>query len=405
LELLRTQPASAARDQRELEFLLVLGVPLVVTRGHGTPEVESTYARARALCALGCGPQDRFQVTLGLRRVYFMRRELRRARELGAELLKVAGEIDDPAYLSRAHMMQGEVLYWMGAFATARDHCTTGLAVGSEDPTQQRIARYRYGNDTRVGCGMYAALAQWHLGYPDQAAVRVDAMLALAESLDHPFTLVFALRFATQLYLLFGETDKTAVHANRLIQLAAEQGFSLFEAWGKITRGWTLAAQGQAKTGLAAVEKGMSALKEIGTGLALSYALAWQADALQRAGRVAEGLHIVERALSTVATSEERCWLAELHRLQGELLLRVEAHADEAEASLRRALEIAREQGAHSWELRAATSLGRLLHQQGKAQQAQALVQGVYDWFTEGFDTADLREARTLLSNWTEAQT
>jgi DNA-binding SARP family transcriptional activator/predicted ATPase/class 3 adenylate cyclase len=402
LELLQTQPESADRDQLELELLLTLGVPLVLTRGHGTPEVEATYARAHVLCAQGCDPPDHFQIVLGLRRVHFMRRELKTARLLGAELLDIANEIDDPTYPARAHMMQGEVLYWMGAFDAALAHCIKGRDTQNGDPRQQRAARFRYGNDTQVGCGMYAAMAQWHLGYPDQAAARVREMLDLAESLDHPFTLVFALRFAIQLYQCLRDTHKALVHSNRMIELAAEQGFALFEAWGRITCGWALAAQGQTEAGLAAMEEGLSALQRTGTGLALPYAWAWQAEALAKAGRVEQGLCTVEQALALAATSEERCWQAEMHRLQGELLLMSNRDMDEAEACFRRALEVAREQGARSWELRAATSLGQLLHRQGKTKEARTLVQGIYDWFSEGFNTTDLREAEALLESWAD---
>jgi predicted ATPase len=400
LELLPALPEGAPRDRLELDLLLALGVPLVLTHGHGTPEVESTYTRARALCTETRDPSDRFQATLGLRRVYFMRRDPLAARKLGGELLDIAREIDDTTYLARAHMMQGEILYWLGEFASAREQCKQGLAVQSGDPQQQRAALLRYGNDTGVGCGVYSAMALWHLGYPDQAAAKIREMLALAESLSHPFTLVFVLRFAVQLDLLIQDHRAAQAHARRLIELTNEHGFALFEAWGRIAHGWALAAQGQTEAGLAEMQANISALRHTGIGHVLPYLLAWHAEALGRAGRVQEGLHAVERGLTLAATSGERCWEAEMHRLRGELLLMNGGQPCEAETCFHRALEVARAQSARSWELRAVMSLGKLLHRQGTRQEARALLQDTYSWFSEGRNTGDLEEAKALLDTW-----
>jgi adenylate cyclase len=408
LELLQTLPdgapstLDAPRTRLELELLLALGVPLVLTRGHNTPEVRSVYSRARALCTPADLP-DLFQAVLGLRRAHQMARELPTARDLGKTLLDIAGQIDDPTTLARAHMMQSEVLYWLGAFAAARDQGRKGLAVVQRgDPRQKRAARYRYGNDTRVGCGIYAAMALWHLGYPGQAAARVHEMLALAESLSHPFTLVFALRFTVQLDLLFRDTHKTLEDADRLVQLTTEQGFALFEGWARIPRGWALVEQGQTEEGLAAMQKGLSALRRTGAGRVLPYSLAWHAEALGKAGRVEEGLRTVERGLALAVATEERCWEAEMHRLRGELLLANGRRAAEAEPCFHRALEVARAQGARAWELRAAMSLGRLLARQGNRQEARALVQEIYGRFGKGLDVGDLREAKALLIKWAD---
>ncbi len=155
--------------------------------------------------------------------------------------------------------------------------------------------------------------------------------------------------------------------------------------------------QEQTEAGLAEIKLGLSALQHTSTGLAFAYALAWQAEALAKAGRIQEGLCTVEHALTLAATSEERCWQAEMHRVQGELLLMGSGDTDEAEACFHRALQLAREQSARSWELRAATSLGRLLYRRGQTKEARTLVQGICGWFSEGFDTADLREAKALL--------
>jgi predicted ATPase len=394
LELLKTLPETPERVQRELELQIALGVPLVLTKGHAAAEVEATYARARELNEqVGDTPQ-RFHVLLGLRRYYLHRGELRTAHDLGKQLLTLAQGTQNPTHLSRAHMMHGEILYCRGEFAQVREHCRQGIAL--YDPQQRRSHMFLYGNDTGIGCRIWEALPLWYLGYPDQALHKVHEMLALAQELSHPFTLVFALYFAATLHQLRQEVEATQERVEALLRISTERGFALYLAWGTILQGWVLAEQGQEHDGIDQIRKGIAARQ---TTMALPNALA---KAYGKVGQVEEGLSVLNEALGLVDKTGQRCWEAELHRLKGQLLLEqekgeVETCLHNAEACFQHAIEVARRQRARSWELRAATSLARLWQEQGKKDQARELLQETLGWFTEGFDTADLKEARALL--------
>jgi len=411
LELLETISESPERDLRELELRIALGVPLVLTRSHAAPQVEATYARARELCErVGSAPQ-RFQVLLGLRRYYITQGELQMAHDLGEQLLSLAQGIQDATYLARAHMMHADTLHSLGEFVQVRDHCEQGMAV--YDPWQGRSHRFLYGNDTGVGCGMYEALALCHLGYPDQALKRAEETLALAQELSHPFTLVFALYYTAFLHRLRREVQAVQERVEASLCIAMERGFALFQAFGTVLRGWALAERGQIEEGIAEMQKGLTAWRDTGAELVLPEFFFSLAEAYGNAGQTKEGLRLVAEALTRVERTGERKFEAELHRLKGELLLSqvaptpggsgqaAEVEADrcchEAERCFQRALEVAHRQRAKSWELRAAVSLSRLWQSQGKREESRKLLGETYGWFTEGFDTADLREARALL--------
>ena len=416
LELLKTTPETPERDQRELDLQLALGVPLVLTKGHGAPEVEAAYVRARELCehAYAGDTSQRFQVLLGLRRYHIVRGELRTARELGEELLALAQREKDPSYLSRAHMMHTEISDTLGEFAQARDHCKQAMA--SYDPRQCWSHIFLYGNDTGIGCQIYEALATWHLGYPDQALKKAEETLALAQQLSHPFTLVFALYYSARLHKLCREVGAVQEHVEALLHIATERAFTLFQAFGNILRGWVLAERGEIGEGITEMQQELAAWRAMGYELLLPTFYSFLAEAYGKAGQAEEGLRVVANALAIVEKTGERKFEAELYRLKGELLVwqaeakaKPEAKAEaevkievercyhEAEACFLRALEVARRQRAKSWELRAATSLSRLWQSQGKREEARRSLQETYGWFTEGFGTADLVEAKALL--------
>jgi TOMM system kinase/cyclase fusion protein len=396
LTLLKTLPDAPERRQQELTLLTALGTPLVLTKGHAAPEVEATYARARALCQqLGDAPQL-FAALLGLRRYYQHRGELPTAHELGEELLRLAERLDDRGLLVRAHMMLAEVLWWLGEFARTRAHAEQGLAL--YDPQQDRDHVFRFGNDSGVCCRFFAAHALWVLGYPDQALQRSDEALALAQELAHPFTLVFALQHAARLHQFRREPHRVHAWADAAIALSRERGFSQFLATASMECGWALAGQGQVAAGLAQIRQGLAAYQATGAH-PRSCDLAWLAGAYGLVGQPGEGLAVLAEALAAGQKSGEHLYQAELHRLTGELLLArsAEDHAA-AETCFQRALDVARRQEAKALELRAAMSLSHLWQQQGKRVAARELLAPVYGWFTEGFDTADLQEAQALLA-------
>jgi predicted ATPase/class 3 adenylate cyclase len=402
LEVLKTLPNTSAHLRQELDLQLALGPALVVTRGPASPAVEQVYARAQELCQqVGETPQL-FPVLWGHWRFYNNRAEYQRARALGERLLSMAQQVRDAALLLEAHHALWATLLWSGEFASARAHIEQGRAL--YDPQQHHTHTLLYGgHDPGVCCLYHAALSLWTLGYPDQALQSIREALTLAHALAHPPSLASALDFATILHQSRREPQAAHERAEALMVLATEQGFAQQVAQATIMRGWALAARGHDAEGTAQMRQGLAAHQATGTQRQRPYYLALLAEAYGSIGQPAEGLSLLAEALTAVDRTGERGWEAELHRHQGELLLAQAGESQqvqEAEACFHRALDIARHQQAKSWELRAAMSLSRLWKQQGRRAEAHDLLAPIYSWFTEGFDTADLQEAKTLLDEW-----
>ncbi len=241
------------------------------------------------------------------------------------------------------------------------------------------------------------------LGYPDQALESIQRAITFAREPLHPFSLVWALTFAGWVHHHRRETQAVQERAEAVIALSTEQGFPLWLASGTVMRGSALAAQGQAEEGMAQIRQGLAAYRATGAEIARSYFISLLAEALGQAGQAEEGLATVAEALTFVEQTEERNYEAELYRLKGELTLQSQAAGqkskveEEAEACFQKAIEVARQHQAKSWELRAATSLARLWQRQKKQVEAHELLSEIYNWFTEGFDTKDLQEAKALL--------
>jgi adenylate cyclase len=285
----------------------------------------------------------------------------------------------------------------LGALPAARQHLEAGIA--RYTPDQRRAPVFRMGQDPGVSCHIFAAATLWLLGYPAQALTRVHEALALAHELSHPPSLVYAQCRAA--IVLQWCRNVPAVHeqAEAAVALATERGFAHWVAGGTILRGWALAMQGQGEAGLALVRQGLAAWRATGAVLHVPYWCTMLADVCAHLAHPADGLQALAEAYILVEQHEERYWEAEVHRLRGVLLLRHPATPQaEAEACLQQALTVARRQQAKSLELRAAMSLACFWQQQGKRRAARELLASVYDWFTEGFDTADLQDARTLLA-------
>jgi predicted ATPase len=269
------------------------------------------------------------------------------------------------------------------------------------DPQRHRTHAALYsGHDPGVCCHYRAAPSLWLLGYPAQAVASSQAALALAQQLAHPHSLQLALYWAAVLHHQRREVSLAQAHAEAAMSIAADQEFPQPVALAMPLRGWALAASGQGEEGIAQIQQGLAAYRATRATRDRPYYLALLAEASVPAGQTATGLAVVTEALTTVAKSAVRWWEAELHRLQGELLLHEGGVLDAAltaAACFHQALAIARRQDAKSLELRAAMSLVRLWQRQGKRAEAYDLLAPVYGWFTEGFDTADLQEAKALL--------
>jgi class 3 adenylate cyclase/predicted ATPase len=396
IELLKTLPETPERTQHALTLHIALGAALLMAKGHAAPEVEHVYTQARALCQrVGETPQI-VPVLFGLYRFYHARAQLHTARELGETLLRLAQHADDPALAVVAHYPLGTTWLRLGALPAARPHLEAGIALYT--PDQHRALVFRMGQDPGVGCRVNVALTLWLLGYPEQALARLHEALALAHELSHPSTLAFARAWAALVSQLCRDVPAVHEQAEAAVALATEQGFPQWAAYGTSLRGWALAMQGQGEEGIAQVRQGIAAYRATGAALVLPYYCTLLAEVCDHLGHTEDALQALAEAHTLVEQHEERCWEAEIHRLQGVLLLRQMGTSQaEAETWLQRALDVARHQQARSWELRAAMSLARLWQQQGKRQEAHDLLAPVYGWFTEGFDTADLQEAKALL--------
>ena len=396
LALLAQLPELPARAQQELDLQLALGAALIPIKGLAAPEVEQTYARARALCEqIGETPQ-RFPALRGLWGFYFNGGTLPTARELGEQLLRLAQRTVAPTDRLQAHYALGITLFFLGDYPAAQTHCTQGMAL--IDLMARRAQALHHGTASEVGCLAIAAHTLWCLGYPAQAVQRGQEALAQAQALAHPYSLAFAQQWATLLHLRRREVPAVQAQADALLTLATAQGFPFWVGLGTCWRGWALAMQGQGEAGLAQMHQGLDAVAAMGQELARVHCLILLAEALGHTGQVEAGLRLLAEVLVEIEASGQGYLLAEAHRLQG-VLLQQQAVPEptQAEACFQHALAIARRQQAKSWELRAAMSLSRLWQQQGKRAEAHALLAPVYGWFTEGFDTADLQEAKALL--------
>jgi predicted ATPase len=420
LELLKTLPDTPKRAQRELTLQLALGAPLQATRGWAAPEMVQTYNRARELCRqVGETPQL-FGVLGGLWVFYFDRAEYKTAHELAEQCLRLAQRVQNSYLLVWAHCFVGMTLFNLGEFALAQDHLEQGIA--RYDPQQHRALAFGAGtNEPGMTSLSEVALALWSLGYPDQARKRLHEALTLAQEVFHPLNLTFALANAALLHLLRREGQATQERAEALLALSSEQGFALFLAYGTIQRGWALAEQaclpdrqGQVEKGIAQIRQGLVAQQATGAEGLRPFHLALLAEAYGKAGQAEQGLKALAEALATVDKTRECFYEAELYRLKGQLTLQkfqvlgskfqvdnpqsaFRNPQSEAEACFHKAIEIARKQQAKSLELRAVMSLSRLWQQQGKTKEAHELLAKIYNWFTEGFDTKDLQEAKALL--------
>jgi predicted ATPase len=402
LELLKKLPETAERTQREVDMLIAMGASLLAVKGYAAAEVRETYRRAHDLCQDLHDPHQLFPVLRGLWNYYLGRVELQTARALGEQLLTLAQQVQDSTpMLLAAHRALGTTSYYLGAVATAHTHLTQGIKL--YDSQQHRASTFLYGEDTGVVCRNQAARALWCLGYPDQGLAWSDEAATLAQQIAHPYSLGFALTSAANFHQLRREVCATQERADAAITLATVQGFPHWRARGAILRGWALVQQGQAKEGIEQLQQSMQAFRATGAELNRPYFLALLAEAHGTLGEPETGLTVLTEALALVDTTGERYYEPELYRLKGELLLQQNsANHAEAEICFHKALDLARDQQAKSFELRIATSLAKLWQQQGKRQEAHDLLASVYGWFTEGFDTADLKDAKALLDELAE---
>jgi predicted ATPase len=396
LTLLTSLPYIPERTRQELDILVTLGPALMATRGYAAPEIEHTYARARALCGQVEETPQLFPVLLRLRLFYLQRAEFQTAWELSEQCQNLAQRLHDPMRLLEAYQGSGTVLFWLGELVQAQAAFEEGMRLYA---AAQHSLSLLHRQGPGVTCLTYAALSLWLLGYPDQALHRSQEALTLVHTVSRPFLLAYTLTGVVLLHQLRREEPHVQERVEAIITVSQEEGFPYFLAIGTIFRGWALARQGQEEEGMAQLHQGLATYRSTGAKMAQSYLLTFLAEAYGAGGQPEAGLRVLDEALAAVHDTGERMYEAELYRLKGELLrMRSMDHTAVAEACWQQALTIARRQQAKSLELRSALSLARLWQQQGKRAAAYELLAPIYGWFTEGFDTADLQEAKALLA-------
>ena len=397
IDLLAALPETAARKQQELSLLVALGVPLISTKGYASPDAESAYARAQELCQQLGQSRKLSMVLRGLWSFHNMRGDTRKARMLAEQSVELAQNEEDEALLMEAHRALAVTLFGLGELTSAHAHLKRATA--NYDSQQHGSHAFAYGQDPGVGGLSQTACVMWYLGYPDQALQKMQEALDLAKKVEHPFSLAGAYVYAAIIHQLRREPAATRVQAEAAISISAEQGFALFSSMSKILRGWALVGEGQTEVGIEQMREGIGAHRSTGTVWMLPDFLVLLAEACSIGRMPEEGLVALSDALAIVKRTGERRCEAELWRLRGDLLFICKECDTDIEACYRRALDVARNQGARSPELRAVMSLSRFFQRQGNSSRARLDLSACYDQFAEGVDAPDLKEARTLLAD------
>jgi class 3 adenylate cyclase/tetratricopeptide (TPR) repeat protein len=396
LELCAALRPGRERDQEELALRVALGPPLIAIRGYGDPEVEVVYERARSLCQESEDAPHLFETVWGLANYYQSRGALGTAKDLGEQLVTIAAHANDARLIVWADLQLGATLFWQGEPAAALPRLESAIAL--HDPAGRRL--FPGSAEPGVAARVYAALALWQLGYPDRALRSSQEGIAAGRTCGDAFSLALALSFASMLHQSRREPAVVRVLADEVLTLATAQEFPLWRELGRVFLGWADAHADGSSAAVEEIEQGLARLATIGTEVGAAGGLGLLAEAKHAIGRTEDALGAVDSALAVAELRGQRTWDSDLSRLKGDILVRMEraGHADQAERCFVRALEASRSQRATSLELRAATSLGRLLGRHGRRAEARVLLDGIYHRFTEGFETPDLRDACAVLS-------
>ena len=412
LELLKTLPETPECLQQELTLHLALGSPLLIIKGQAAPEVEQLYTRALELGRCVGDHAQHFAALKGLVRFNNSAGRFRAACEVAEQGLALAQRIHDPALRWEAHLELGSTLFFLGELVSARLHLEQGLALYAPEHSSFHV--FSSMTHPQAFGLSHVAWSLWLLGYPDRALTRNREALALARQLSHPYILARALHYAASVHQFRREAPLVQECAEAVMALSHEYEFTRWLGRGMIMRGWALVEQSVVEEGIQQLREGITVCRGIADEVGRPLFLASLAEAYGKARQPEAGLRELAEALVVAYKTQELRWEAELHRLKGELLLQSAAggltaslftphstrgmsHLAEAEASFEQALAVARRQQAKSLELRAAMSLSRLWQSQGKRTEALHMLSEIYAWFTEGFETLDLQEAKGLL--------
>jgi predicted ATPase len=398
LDQLALLPDTPEHRRQELELHSALGAVLLSARGLAAPETGQAYARARELWEQLGSPSEFLGIPYGHSFYHTIRGELDRAQSLAEHILRLGRQRNDPAGLVLGHLSCARSLMYRGKFGQSKSNLEAGLAL--YDPASNRSLVDQTGFHPQVYFQGFLAFVLFCLGYPDQAFARSNAAIAEARRLGHPPSLAAGLTIGAVLLSFGGEDAALNERAEELVAVTAEQGFPHWGALGTMLRGCAEVKNGDLTEGMSLLDSGLAAFRATGAVLLAPLFISHLAGACAIAGHIGEGLALLDDALQIVERTGERWLAAELNRHKGQLLL-TQGHVEAAEELYRKALSIAEEQEARLWQLRAAVSLARLRRDQGRRAEARDLLAPVYGWFTEGFATPDLKEAKALLAGLT----
>ena len=394
LTLVESLPETPDRAKQELKLLIILGAVLSDLKGGSASEVGQVYDRARVLCRHVGETPELFQVVYGLWSYYSLWADWQTALELAEQSLHLARQQGDVTSLILAYRALGVTLIYLADYTSAITHFDEGFALYQANQTHVRSSTP--GANALISCLGFKAMGLCNLGYPDQALAQARETLAMAEETSHAFSLSFAHMVLSQVYYYRLEIDAFQAQVRRLIDLAAEHNIGHHIVLGSMWQGWLKAKAGETKAGIAQIRTSLAAFQKMEARHAIPMVLILLAEAYSEAGQPQAGIAVVEEALNLIGQTKMALYQPHLIWLKGVLLTQSQAEA-EAETCFQQALEIAGQQGAKLWALRAAVSLGKLRQDQGQLQQTRQRLREVYAWFTEGFDLADLQEAHALL--------
>lgn len=397
LALLATLPESTERDRREISIQVALGVAEGHFRSFGVPECERAFTRAWMLSRRTGSTALLLPVLRGLHMNALVRAETFKAAEISAQLVLAAEEDGDAVFRMTASQVQAFIHFMLGELPAAQERIDKALALYDPEVSYLDL-KIPGGGDASLEMLFIHSWVLWFAGYPDQALRRSRECLERARRFPYPITLFVPSYFNGDLHMYRREPAEVATVGTELVRIGVDQRFGLALPVGLFHQGWALAEQGQPDEGIARMRAGIQASLNLGARFGLTHHLAVLADSCLRAGRIEEGLAGVAEALA-IAEAGWRSMNPELYRIQAELRFRQGAPAVEVDGLLGRALDSSRRHGAKSLELRAAISYARIRREQGQGEEGLAVLAPVYGWFTEGFETGDLREARMLLSS------
>jgi class 3 adenylate cyclase/predicted ATPase len=395
LELVASLSDSEGRLRQEIHLQTALGVTMMAAKGFGAPDVLQAFSKARILCEKLGDQNELFVALCGEASYHMISGNLLAADELGRQCLELARASGDPALLLEAHHRQWATKFFMGDYAAAQRHIEHGIATYDPDRHHQLTFIYT-GHDPGVCCRYFSAMMLWLRGYSDQALARCQEAMALAERVSHPFSMVLAQLNCSYVHLLRREPDEARRRVHKWIALSKEFGLPTMIAHGRFQLGWALAEEGHAAEGVREMHEAIAAIAATGDASHRQYLLCVLARASGESGEASEGLNLLEKALG-IARSGAKYQFPELLRTKGDLLLRLKPHDDAAENWLRQALLAARDEGTKSLELRAVLSLAQLYRAHQRDREARDVLAPIYAWFTEGFATRDLVQAKDLL--------